>query len=1232
VLVLACVAALAFAGAAIAAPELSVTSTHVPQKLLIGEAGKYVLEVENVGDATTGTDLTLTDTLPDGLTATGYSGGGGFFPDWTCSISGDGGTVSCSWGGFFGLAPGVTSSPEIRFRVDSGDNPGDEIFAEGDLVTNNVTVCGGGAAECATDDDTAELQVKRLRLAEVSGAMPGPDAWWAGTCDLASAEADAGTPPAVPSNCVDLGGLPELVTSPNAPSPWTTLPQWRLAAAPGAGAHPDATASFIFDVQQASTGTWDLPTGSARTAIVDLPPGVVGNPTALAECSQPAFAISPHECPAASQVGITTLRLTACHLGAGNCTSTNSIYPVYNLEPRDGYIAEFGIADIESDNGEFARGVAIRIFAKARSDGDFGVTTGVMAVPTQFPLIGQTLTFWGVPWAASHDVWRPANGHKIPPTGVPPAERGSYQPSWGPIRPFFSNPTECDASSPPVTDLALDSYQAPAALKPDGLIPDGRPDLADSNWLVTGSQAPAVSGCGEPPFDPALALAPTSSAADSASGLSVDVDIPSNDEPPAAVATDPDDATGAPAHWKTNAGRATAHLDKTVIALPNGVSVNPSAAAGLEGCSDGQMGVTQQGNPPLFNNDDPFDDQGGECPDGSVIGTAEARTPLLDELLTGSLVLGSPKSTDPTSGEMFRLFLVLRNKERGVLAKVAGHSVADPVTGRLTAVFDKNPRVPVENVQVELKGGPRGMLATQQRCGASLWSATFTPWTAAHGGGGADQARGGAFTASSNCAYGFAPALTAGMSSQRGRGTGTFSFRFTRNDGEQSLRGLTAELPTGLLASVKDLPLCSSAQASAGACPAGSRLGSVDAAAGAGAPFYLEKKGEIFLTEGYKGGEYGLMVKVRPIAGPFRGAMELSPIVVRQAVHVDRRTAQVTAVSDPFPLIHHGVPLRVREVLVKVDRPNFMLNPSDCSPKQVQATILSAEGTRADVANHFQAADCASLPFKPRLALRLTGRKQTRTGKHPGIRAVVRQQGIGEAGIQRAEVRLPKSLALDPDNAQALCEFADGTKDDLENHCPKGSIVGRARAVTPLLNDPLVGNVYFVKNIRIDRKTGNEIRTLPMIIVALRGEIAINLKGESDTTKSGKLVNTFASVPDAPVSRFNLNIKGGSKGILAVTRTRRARINLCAKPKSHVAEADMDGHNGRRHDRNIRMKTPCRKRRPSAAKVCRKRTDTKPAFRRCVTKVKAKRAKAAKRRAAAKRKAAARRSRGGDSR
>ena len=636
----------------------------------------------------------------------------------------------------------------------------------------------------------------------------------------------------------------------------------------------------------------------------------------------------------------------------------------------------------------------------------------------------------------------------------------------------------------------------------------------------------------------------------------------------------------AAAHWKSDTGLATSQLDKSVVSLPEGFSVNPSVASGLSGCSDEGVGVREQGSPPLFNNGDPFDgdpSDGAECPLASIIGDVEVDVPLLDEPLLGKVVLGNPKSTDPASGEMLRMFIVIKDDDRGLIAKVYGSATADPNTGKLTATFDKNPRVPFENLHIDFKQGPRGVLATPERCGDAAWSSVFSPWTAAHDAGGVEVPVGGGLATDQNCAFGFSPTLLAGMDRRQGRTHGTFAFQFARRDGEQRLSGVTAKLPPGLLASVKGLigpDLCSDAQAAAGACPASSRIGTVDAKAGAGNPFVLEQKGEAFLTEGYKGAPYGLMVKVRAIAGPFRDQFELSPIVVRQAVHVDRRTAEVTAVSDPFPQIWHGVPLRVREITVLVDRPDFMLNPSSCAPKQVAADIVSAQGTVANATNAFQASDCARLRFKPKLKLALKGKRQTRTGRHPAIKAQVNQTGIGEAGIEKARVVLPKSLALDVNNAQALCEFADGTKPDLENHCPKGSIVGRARATSPLLNEPLVGNVYFVKNVRIDKNTGNEIRTLPMIIVALRGEIAVNLWGESSTTKAGRLVNTFAKVPDAPVNRFNLNITGGRNGILAVTRTRRSRINICKSKQ--IAIAELDGHNGRHHDRNIHINTPCK--------------------------------------------------------
>jgi hypothetical protein len=907
-----------------------------------------------------------------------------------------------------------------------------------------------------------------------------------------------------------------------------------------AGGHPvSATSTFEFPVRNTAQF---YPNGTALTAPVedlrdlyfDLPAGFVGNPQAV-EPACTIVEVRNRICPFSAAVGGVQVQLFGF---ISDFTDGNPAQALFRVIPERGYPAGFAFQPLGVSP------VVVVIRPKLRSGGDYGITA-VSPLPPQAPRIMNidfaTLCGYG------------ANVAAIPQSGIQffsckqPGDVGANQ------VPFVTNLTEC--SGGPVASVAnIDSWQ-----NPGGLDVEGFPDLSDPNWKSASATSPAMTGCDQVPFDPAMSITPTSSGPDSASGLDVDLVIPQDG------LVDPD-------------GLATSHLKKTVVELPEGLTVNPSAAAGLSACTDEQMAMRRT-TPPA-------------CPDGSKLGTVKVTSPLIEETLEGVMYLAEPKSTDPASGEMLRLWLSVRNDERGLSAKLPGSTVADPQTGRLTATFDENPRLPFDHLEVDLKSGGRGVLATPQDCGTKTTKATLSPWS---GTAPVDETTDTAI--SGDCSERFAPKLSAGNSDNQGRGQGgTYSFKFSREDGEQWLKGLTATLPKGLLASVKDVPLCTNTAADAGQCQAGSKIGVVDAKAGAGDPFVLEEKGELFLTESYKGGEYGLAVKVRPVAGPFRGAMELSPIIVRQAIHVDRTSAQVTAISDPFPVIHHGVPLRVREVNVLVNRAGFMLNPSDCDTKQTGAALLSTENATANLADPFQVSGCANLAFKPKLALRLTGKRQVTTGKHPGIRAQVTQQGVSEAGIEKAVVRLPKSLALDVNNAGALCEFEDGTKPDLENHCPAGSIVGRARAKTPLLKDDLAGNVYFVKNVRKDPTTGNLIRTLPMIVVALRGEISINLKGESDTTRAGKLVNTFNNVPDAPVSQFNLNINGGNTGILAVTRTRRALINICTG--RHTAEADMDGHNGRRHDRDIRMKTPCTKKQTKAAKRAAKRAAKQAARRR----------------------------------
>jgi hypothetical protein len=392
---------------------------------------------------------------------------------------------------------------------------------------------------------------------------------------------------------------------------------------------------------------------------------------------------------------------------------------------------------------------------------------------------------------------------------------------------------------------------------------------------------------------------------------------------------------------------------------------------------------------------------------------------------------------------------------------------------------------------------------------------------------------------------------------------GVFS-RFVAHVGRQSRQEFVNDasfgLSTGLTARLKGVALCGEPDARAGTCGSETRVGSVRVGAGPGpAPFSLG--GSVSLTGPYKGAPYGLAVAVPVVAGPF----DLGTVVVRQAIFVDPVDAHITVVSDLLPTIVGGVPVRLRSIDVDIDRPGFVINPTSCATKQLHAILGSQQGSTIRLSSRFQATDCRALGFKPQMALKLSGPAQTKEGGHPGLKALLTQDR-GQANIRRVEVRLPLSLALDPSNAGGLCEYAEGQKTD--PNCPVSSVIGRARAITPLLDRSLTGNVYFVKGVRKDPVSGRLIRTLPTLLVTLRGQVAINLRATT-AVKHNQLVSTFAKVPDARVSRFELTLKGGKGGILVVTNNR----NIC-KAKQNATTL-LDAHNGRTSDTNTTITTPC---------------------------------------------------------
>jgi hypothetical protein len=856
-----------------------------------------------------------------------------------------------------------------------------------------------------------------------------------------------------------------------------------------AGAHPDIR--FRYSVPTKDPGApAPGPVEQPHRILVDTPPGLVGDPTAMPTCPETMLKAAGNgliaKCPVGSQVGY-------AWIADGTPGSVAFAAPIFNLERPVGSPGVFAFV---------VTGVVIKLNPTVRA-GDFGITVDSGTIATAAAIAEFEVNLWGVPADPANDRMRVETGGTVWCfAGFGCGTSGPPVASQSPRVPFLSLPTSCPGT-PDVTTARLDGWDSIGEFTTGSF----SSDFDDVPFTMT--------GCEKLAFDPSVDVRPTSTRADSPTGLEFDLSVPQSE-----VAN----------------GLSTAHVKDVSVTLPEGMSVSPSAAGGLAACSDAQLDLSTT--------------DAVKCPEASKIGSVEVETPLLEEPLSGAVYVGEQQSDDPMSGRMFRMFIVAEGS--GVRVKLQGGVTADPVTGQLTARFENNPQVPFSQLRLRMFGGQNAALATPATCGTKTVHVHMTSWS------GKSVDRQSQFNV--DCAPGlggFSPSFTAGAVTPIAGDFSPFVVGIKKPDGDSALDGLSIGMPKGVLAKLKG--------------NLGSQVGRVTAFAGSGSsPFPLP--GRVFLEGAYGDAPYSLRVVVPAKAGPF----DLGEVVVRQKVYVDRTTAQVKVVSDPIPTIVKGVPTRLQRLDVNVDKPGFMVNPTSCEQKEIKATLRSAAGQTAPINARFQVGACGELGFSPSLAMALTGKKQVTTGKHPGIQAKLRQAS-GQAGIGKARVTLPTAIALDPDNAQALCEFTDGTKPDLENHCPKGSIVGRARAKTPLLERDLVGDVYFVKNVRRDARTGNEIRTLPMIVVALRGEIAINLRGEASTTKGGRLVSTFANVPDAPISAFNLNIKGGSNGILAVTRTRKARINLCAKPTSHSAGVALDGHNGRDADFNTTVKTPCAK-------------------------------------------------------
>jgi hypothetical protein len=875
-----------------------------------------------------------------------------------------------------------------------------------------------------------------------------------------------------------------------------------------------------------------FPVEPVKEILVDAPAGVLGNPTVAATCTATQLvegeSIFPRPlCSEDSQVGTIVLH--------DNLFGNLEIgpLPLYNMVAPPGVPARFGFA---------ALGTVQTIDAHLRSDGSYGVTTGSRNISEGIALAGNVVDLWGVPADPSHDSERACPG------SAAPSEGGPHCPSFRDPRPFLRNTSAC---TPETHDSVLWSAHVDSWLNPAAQETDGYPDLSDLNWKdasYRSHEAPGypanpedpttpwgaevgVTGCENVPFEPALEVKPTSKAADSPTGLEVDLSVPQEE------------------CWQEVEAICQSDLKKAKVALPEGMTVNSSSAAGLASCSAAQIGLLGsnfEGINPIH-----FTDAPDSCPPASRIGTVEIQTPLLEEPVNGAVYLA--KQGDNPFGSLLGLYVVAENPQAGVLLKLPGRVVADGTTGRLEAVFDYNPQLPFSSLHLELKSGPRAPLINPPACGKYTTEAMLTPWarpteelplTSSFE---VTQGSGGAPCPSKPAS--FSPKLSAGTRNPLAGAYSPFSLRLTREDGTQRLADLDVTLAPGLLAKLAGIPYCpdaalaqipteegtGAAQLANPSCPAASQLGTVIAGAGAGPTPFFAQTGKAYLAGPYKGAPLSLAAVTPALAGPF----DLGNVVVRNALRVDPETAQAEAVSDPLPRVLHGIPLDLRDVRVILDRNQFTLNPTSCDPMSIDAVIGGTEGASASLADRFQVGECGRLAFKPKLSLRLVGRT-TRAG-HPALKAVLKMPG-GGANIARAQVTLPPSEFIDNAHFNNVCtrvQFAAGNGGG--EGCPKGSVYGYARAYSPLLDQPLAGPVYLRTNPQHE---------LPDIVASLGGQIHVDLAGRVDSFHGG-IRTTFESVPDAPVSKFVLQMKGGKKSLIENSE------NLCKR--AHRAIALFDG-------------------------------------------------------------------------
>jgi hypothetical protein len=1106
-----------------------------------GEIYAVVTNIGNASVATIDSPLHITDSLPSGLRAvaiqathTGSAAGFATRETLPCDLT----TLTCT------LQREEEQGFEHRFRDDLVPFSTLELRIAVDFEgpvsePNRVSVSGGRAYRCdQVDSDTGTYVDIGCTLEIAAGGNSLPKSF---------ERADLGP---VPGATIEKGLTIKDERTPFGVETYSLRNENEGGGpATAAGSHPFQSTTTI-NLNQGEDLGWTgsnkplvQPADIARDLHFQWPAGLIGNPSGLTQCTDEQFFAnigSANLCPASSAAGVAVVYINEpTILGAVSIP-----VPLFNLTPHYGEPARFGFFVPQGN-------APVVIDTSLRSDGDYGVTVETNSITQSAGFLSSVVSVWGVPGSPAHNRQRGwscllesggAPASRLSEIGLSACSASESQPGTNPPG-FLFLPTSCGPESS--TPVLGDSWVNPLAVF-------DFPTLASY-------QMPPLDSCNQVPFGPEIESEPTSNAATSPTGLNFDINV-----------HDPGQEFGK--------NLVQSQIKKAVVTLPQGFTTNPSVAEGLKAC-------------PQSTYEHSTVDGSVACPEESKVGDVEIESPLVKQKVQGSLYVA--EQTHNPNGNLLTIYLVARNPEIGVIVKQALKVIPNPVTGRLTTEVDNIPQLPFSHFQLSFRQGQRSPLITPPTCGTYTVESELYPYSApdspVHGESSFKITTGPEGQGCPNGTPPFHPGLEAGTISNAGGTYSPFYTHITRKDSEQEITRFSIKLPTGLLAKLKGVSECPDAAVAAAkareveggateeeahsSCPANSEVGQTKVGTGVG-NVLAYAGGRLYLAGPYHGSPISLVSVNYAKVGPF----DLGTVVVRFALDVNHETAEVSvdgANSDPIPHIVDGIPIHLRDIRAYVNRPNFTLNPTSCAKKSTAATVLgsgsnfssSADDVPVTVSSPFQAADCASLGFKPKLALSLVGKK-THRGALPAFKAVLTYpKGGAYANIAKAQVTLPKSEFLEQGHLKNVCTrkvFETG-KNPGEN-CPANSIYGKARAVTPLLDRPLEGPVYL--------RTGYGTR-LPELAAALNGpQISITLAGTIDSvhkkgTEGSQIRNTFALVPDAPVERFTLELKGGKKGLLVNS------TDVCKG--THKALAAFTGQNGKLDEYEPALKAQCGK-------------------------------------------------------